>query len=148
MQERIGADVEHDHLAVTGHAQVMHLLDRRLGLALPGAERTEIVGANQVLRGLGHALDVERAMVPGDFFVEMRRTDLIVVDHIAITPRDSFEARMEMRRHHPRPTDADVMRQIDVGAHDPGLQRTIDRRIKVHHLSAGMHARVGASGAL
>jgi len=121
MQEGIGPNVEHDHLAVSGHAQVMHLLDRRLGLALTGPERAEIVSTDQVLRGLGHTLGVERTVIPGDFFVEVRRANLIVVDHIAITPGDGLEARMKMRRHDLGPTDADVMGQIDISPHHPRL---------------------------
>jgi hypothetical protein len=44
------------------------MLDRRLGLALAGAEGAEVMGAEQVLRGLGHALDIQRPVVPGHFF--------------------------------------------------------------------------------
>jgi len=53
---------------------------RRLGLALAGTKRAEIMHADQMLRRLGHAFGVQRAVVPGDFLIEVRRTDLVVVD--------------------------------------------------------------------
>ncbi|MCY1178469.1 hypothetical protein D9M73_188180 [compost metagenome] len=105
------------------------------------------MGAEQVLGGLGHALDVQRTVVPGHLFVQVRRADLIVVDHVAITPGNGLEPRMEMRRHDLGPTDTDVVGQVDVGAHGPGLHRTLDLGIEMHHLSAGMHPGVGTPGA-
>ncbi|MCY1188122.1 hypothetical protein D9M73_291880 [compost metagenome] len=46
VQEGAGTDIQHDHLAVTRDAQVMKLLDRRLGLALTGAKSAEIMGTD------------------------------------------------------------------------------------------------------
>ncbi|MCY1457553.1 hypothetical protein D9M71_748580 [compost metagenome] len=54
---------------------------------------------------------------------------------------------MEMRRHDLGPTDTDVVGQVDVGAHGPGLHRTLDLGVEMHHLSAGMHPGVGTPGA-
>lgn len=147
VQERTGTDVQHNHLAVATHPQVMHLLDRRLGLALAGTEGTEIMHAHQMLRGFGHALGVQRAVVPGNFFVKVRRADLVVVDHIAIAPGNRLEACMKMRRHDLGPTDAHVMRQIDISAHHPRLHRALGLGVKVHHLATGVYPGVGTPGA-
>ena len=120
--------------------------------ALSSEQILEQLASNQLdvgvsyLDRLDHALDVQRAVVPGDFLVEMRGTNRIVVDHIAITPGDCLEARMEVRRHHLGPTDTDVVGQIDIGAHDPRLQRALGLSIKVHHLPAGMHPGIGTPG--
>ncbi|MNV53970.1 hypothetical protein D3C71_1461380 [compost metagenome] len=54
---------------------------------------------------------------------------------------------MKMRGHDLGPTDTDVVRQVDVGAHDPGFHRSLDLGIEMHHLSASMHASVGTPGA-
>ncbi|MNI74774.1 hypothetical protein D3C73_1308810 [compost metagenome] len=105
------------------------------------------MGAHQVAGRFGHALDIQRAVVPGDFFVQVRRTDLVVVDHIAIAPGNGLEPGMEMRRHDLGPTDADIVGQIDIGTHDPGLHRTLDLRVEVHDLATGVHAGIGAPGA-
>lgn len=148
MQEGIGADVQHDHFAVPGHTQVMDLLDRRLGLALPRAKGAEIVSAEQILRGFGHALLIQRPVIPGHLLVEVGRANLVVVDHITITPGNGLETRMEIRRHDLGPTDTDVVRQVDVGAHDPGLQRTLDLGVEMHHLATGVYAGVGTSRAM
>ena len=147
MQESGGTHVQHDHLAMTGHAQVMDVLDRRLGLALAGAERAEIMGTEQVPGGLGHALDVERAVVPGHFLGQVRGTDRVVVDHIAVAPGTGLEARMEVRRHRPRPDHADVVGQIEIGAQGPGALVTYGAGIEMHDLPAAVHAGIGAPGA-
>lgn len=146
VQEGAGTDIQDNHLAVAGHPQVMNLFDRRLGLALASTKRAEIVDAHQMLGRLSHSIGVQRAVVPGDFFVEVRRADLIVVDHIAITPGDGLEARMKVRRHHLGPTDADVVGQVDIGAHDPRLHRALGLGVKVHHLPASVYTGVGTPG--
>ncbi|MNF51862.1 hypothetical protein D3C84_331920 [compost metagenome] len=147
VQESVGANIEHDHLAVTGHAQVVNLLDRRLGLALPGAKGAEIVGPDQISGGGSHAFDIQRAVIPGDFIAHVGRTDLVVVDHIAVAPSDGLEARMKIRWHDPRPTDADVVGQVDVGAHHPGFHGPHRPGVEMHHLAAGVYAGIGTSGA-
>ena len=121
MQEGPGADIQHNHLAVARHPQVVDFLDRRLGLALPGTEGAEVMHPHQMLRGFGHAFGIQRAVVPGDLFIEVRRADLIVIDHVAVTPGDSLETRVKMRRHDLGPADADVMGQIDISPHHPRL---------------------------
>ncbi|MNZ97829.1 hypothetical protein D3C78_1170900 [compost metagenome] len=146
VQKGIGPDIQHDEATMLEHAQVMQGLDRRLGLALHGTERSEVMGTDQRHGRLAHARHVQRAVIPGNFLGQMGRTHRIVVDHIAIAPRHSGEARVEMRRHRLRPGHADVARQIGVGPHEPGLERTLDGGIEMHHLAAGMHGRVGAPG--
>ncbi len=47
MQKGIGLDVDMDEFAVTLHAQILDLADRRFGLAAGGAEAAEIVFADQ-----------------------------------------------------------------------------------------------------
>ncbi|MNJ63134.1 hypothetical protein D3C77_590110 [compost metagenome] len=131
---------------MTGNPQVMDVLDRRLGLALTGTKGAEVMGAYQILGGQGHALDIQRPMVPGHFLAHMRRTDLIVVDHIAVTPGNCLEARMKIRRHFLGPGHADVVRQVDIGAHGPGLHAAHHLGVEMHHLAAGMNASIGTPG--
>ena len=54
---------------------------------------------------------------------------------------------MERLAHRLRPTHGDGRRQKRVDSAYPRRQRTLDRRLEMHHLSGGMHAGVGASGA-
>ncbi|MNJ53635.1 hypothetical protein D3C77_490350 [compost metagenome] len=147
VQEGRGAHVQHDHLAVAGNAQVVDVLDRRLGLALAGAEGTEVMGTEQALCGFGHALDIQRPVVPGNFLGQMRRADRVVVDHVAVTPGAGLEAGMEVCRHRPRPDHTDVVGQVEVGAHGPGALVAHGAGVEVHDLPAAVYAGVGAPGA-
>src|SRR5690606_31578764 len=102
-----------------------------------------IMGPYQGTRCFTHPLHIERPVVPGDFFSHMRRPNLIVVDHITVTPSARLEARMEMCRHDFGPGNADIAWQIGIGAHYPGDQGPLHWRIEMHDLPAGMHTGIG-----
>jgi hypothetical protein len=143
VQEGIGTDVQDNHLAMLADPQVMNLLDRRLGLALTGPKCAEIMTADQIRGRLGHALHVQRTMVPGHFLAQVRRTDLVVVDNVAIAPGDGLETGMEVSGHDPGPGHADIVGQVDIGPHDPGLETALGLGIEMHHLATGMHTGIG-----
>ena len=124
----------------------MHRFDRRLGLTLPRAERTEIMGTDKTLRGLAHALDIQRPMIPRDLFGHMRRANLVVIDHITVTPRLGTKTRIKVRRHRFRPRHADITRQIHIRAHDPSMHGALDRRTEMHNLGTGVHQCIGTPG--
>ncbi len=147
VKESVTADVQHDQPTMLQQAHVMHGLDRRLGLALHRPERGEVMGADQYLGRLAHPPDIQRPMVPGDLLGQVRRADRIVVDGVAIAPGHGREARVEMRRHHPRPGHTDIRGQVGVGAHHPCFQRALHRGVEMHHLAAGMNGSVGTAGA-
>ena len=74
----------------------------------------------------------------------MRRTDLIVVDHVAVSARHGTEARIEMQRHLLCPGNAYVRRQVHVRAHDPCMHAARNGRIEMHYLTAGVDQRIRA----
>jgi hypothetical protein len=84
VQEGAGAHGEHDDVATPLDRQLVHLLDRGLGLATRGAEAGKIVGANQVRGGLAHALDVERTEHPAGTPGQQRRGIGVVVQDVVI----------------------------------------------------------------
>ncbi len=147
MKERVRAYVDHDEPSELEQLEMMNGLDRRLGLTLPRTKRTEIVRANQRCRGGTHPLDIQRAMVPGDLFRHMRRPNLIVIDHIAVTTGHCAETRIKMRGHLLGPGHADVGRKVHVRPHYPGVHAPFYRGVEMHHLAAGMHQRIGSAGA-
>src|SRR5690606_12113808 len=97
VQEGIGPHIQDDHPPVLDNLQMMHRLDRRFGLAFECTERGEVMGADQHLCSFTHALNIERSVVPGDLFGHMRGPNLIVINHITVTPRACLEAGMKMR---------------------------------------------------
>ncbi len=86
-------------------------------------------------------------MIPGDLFGHVRRTDLVVVDDVAITPRHRTETGIEMRRHLLGPGHADIAGQVHVRAHYPGMHAARYRCVEMHHLATCMDQRIGASRA-
>src|SRR3989344_1110084 len=147
MKECVRAYVDHDEPSELEQLEMMNGLDRRLGLTLSRTKRTEIVRANQRCRGGTHPLDIQRAMVPGDLFRHMRRPNLIVIDHIAVTTSHCTETRIKMRGHLLGPGHADIGRQVHVRPHYPGVHAPFYRGVEMHHLAAGMHQRIGSAGA-
>ncbi|MNM67211.1 hypothetical protein D3C81_787320 [compost metagenome] len=121
------------------------MLDRRLGLALAGAKGAEVMGAKQVLGSFGHALDIQRTVIPGHFLGQVRRANRIVVDDVAIAPGGGLEAGMEVRRHRSRPDHADVVGQVEIGAQGPGAFVAHGTGIEVHDLATAVDTGVGAS---
>lgn len=147
MQERIGPHIDHDKLTVLKQFQVVHCFDGRLGLTLPRPERAEVMRTNERLGRLSHQVNIERAMVPSDLLSHVGRSNLIVVDDIAVATCHSTEAGVEMSRHFLCPSNTDVARQVHIRAHDPCMHIAVYWRIEVHHLPARMHQSVGAPGA-
>ncbi len=62
-----------DVIAVARHIERIERLHRRLGLAIGGAERGEIVLADEVLRGVVHRVGIERTRdAPGTADLDAR----------------------------------------------------------------------------
>ena len=68
MEKGIGPDIDDDQPAVFEQLHMMNCLDRRLSLALPRAECTEVVRTHQGNGSCTHPLDVQRTVIPGNFF--------------------------------------------------------------------------------
>ena len=121
-------------------------LHRRLRLALRGAERAEIVRADQRRGAVAHRGDVERPMVPADAPREDRRAHRPVDEQVRVMARDGGEARVEIGVHAARPEHGDLRRQVRIDAAHPGRVGTRRRGVEVHDLHRRVHAGVGAAG--
>src|SRR5690554_4005154 len=77
----------------------------------------------------------------------MRWTHLITVNNVTITPRHRTEARVKFQWHDLRPSHTDIFWQVAISTHHPRAHRSLYRCVKVNHLIAGMHHRIGAPSA-
>ena len=80
MQEGIGRDLDRDPLRAASDRDALHAPHRRFGLALDGAECTEVVLAEQHLRGRMHARRIERPAFPGGAAGGQRRARIAIED--------------------------------------------------------------------
>ena len=84
MQKRIGFHLQNHAIALSAHRQFEEAANRLAGLAFGGAERAEIVLADQQLPGFLHSLGVERRTPPGSPSMPKRGAIGVIVDEIAI----------------------------------------------------------------
>ena len=73
VQKSIGTEVEQHQIALPRDVEAMQGLDRRLRLAIGGAERREIMLAEQASSRRLHRLNIQRAMEPADLAVHQCR---------------------------------------------------------------------------
>ena len=114
------------------------------GLAGQGAERAEIVLAEQGLGGDVHALRIQRQALPGDVARVQRCTHRPVEDVVAVTPAARCVTRVETVRHRLRPQHRHAGRQVGTGTQYPATHVATRLGIEVHDLATPMHAGVGA----
>ena len=100
MQERARRRGDADLVAFALHIQAIERLHRRFGLAFGGAERGEVVFADQALRGAMHRGGIEQARHPPGAAAVERQIGAAVDDAVEIVPRD---ARKSARRNPPPP---------------------------------------------
>ena len=134
---------------VADDVELVERLDRRLGLALGGAEGGEIVLAYQALRGSVHGGDIKRARhPPGTAGIE-RQIGPAVDDAIEVMTLHRRRPGVEVVRNAFGCKDGNGMRaqmRIERVAH--GIRVPILGEIDMRHLAARVHAGIGASGAL
>jgi glycosyltransferase involved in cell wall biosynthesis len=133
--------------AVARHIEPIQRLDRTLGLALGGTKGGEVMLAHETSGTGAHPLQIERMARPGHLVVQQTTGSGAVGNEIAIGARPGAETRMKSGRDFPRPADADSVRQVCAGPHDPGAIRTLRESIEMHHLVGGVHTGVGTPGA-
>ena len=121
MEEGARAGADGDLAAVAGDVEPVEGLHRRFRLTLGGAERGEIVPADERLGGAVHGVRIERAGdVPDTAGVERRRRPA-VADPVEIVARGRRETGIEAR------TDGLGRQHDDRRGAEMGVQRVADR---------------------
>ena len=85
-------------------------------------------------RALLHALGVERMMIPAGATVPDAGTLRPVEQQIAVAASVGRKARMKIVGDRLRPAHRHRRRQKGVDAAHPGGERSLDRRVEMHHL--------------
>ena len=104
--------------------------------------------AEQRRRRLGHPLQVQGAALPGDKVASQSGTRRAVQDEVAVNPAGGGITGMEIRRDGFRPGQANIRRQMAVGAKHPGVIVSPGLRFKMRHLVQRMDAGVGPARAI
>jgi hypothetical protein len=147
MQIRVRRGLDQDPIPLARDAEFFDPADGRVRLTFGRAERAEVVRAHQRGGGLRHAHRIERAVDPGRPLHGECRARGPIQNHVAIGARLRRVPRMEVHRHRAHPGNTDIGGQRAVGSHQPPAQRPGRARVEVRDLPAGMHARIGSSGA-
>src|SRR5207247_10195779 len=101
--ERICGEIEEEIRAARAYSRALHDPHRGLRLALCGPEAGKIMLSDQAIDGFAHPLQVERRMKPPGAPREQRRPDRVVVENIAVAPRECRVARVKVLRYRSRP---------------------------------------------
>ena len=149
LEERTRRCGDADLLTGARDIEAIERLDRRLGLALGGAKRREIVTADQPLRGRMHRFGVERARhVPRAILIE-RQVGAPIGNAVKIMPSDGGESRVEVRRGGFGAQDGDALRsQMEIDRVADGFAVPVSGEIDMRDLAKRMHTGIGASGAI
>ena len=94
-----------------------------------------------------HALRIQRQTLPSHVASIQRRSRGAIEDGVAIAARQRAKARMEIVIDLYRPAYAHTGRQTAGGAQHPGTFAARCDGIEMDHLTAGVHASIGATGA-
>jgi hypothetical protein len=148
VQERAGRRLDDDLVGIARHIQPIERTQRRIGLALGGAEGREIMAADERLRRRVHERRVKVSGQPPHPVTLERRRRSAREYSIAVVPRRSAVARVEVvgsqraiDHRDRRRTQMEVQRL----AHAKRLPRLVE--VEVRHLSQRVHAGIGAAGA-
>jgi len=147
LQKRAGRGGDADFLAGARDIEAIERLHRRLGLALGGAERREVVAADKLLRRRVHGLGIQRPRHPPGAILLKRKIRPPVDDTITVMTFDRREARVEIQRRALHGEHRDRLRpqmEIDGVAH--GLGVPVLAKIDMRDLAKRMHAGIGPSG--
>ena len=147
VQEGVGGDIDVDELAVALHPQRFEPADRRTRLALCGAERTEVVLADEAGTTRLHRRDIERRLHPSHTPSEQRGARAAVVDRVPVVATLRGEPCMEEISHGTGPDDAGLSTEVGVDTEHPSARTADDGRVEMDHLSERMHAGVGTPSA-
>jgi hypothetical protein len=147
VQESVGLELEIEEFTrprpELDAGEVAH---RRARLTGDGAETAEVLLADQAATGRLHRLVIERQTNPGQAFAPDRRAHETVDDGVAIPPRLRGKTRMEIVGHGHHPARYRGLRQMRIGAEQPGAFDTLRVAVEVHDLEGRVHAGVGAAG--
>src|SRR5262245_58342649 len=147
MQEGVGGRLDGNELAVALDLEPLHAADGGLGLALGGAEGTEVVLAEQRLGGRAHTGMIERPVHPHGASAQQRRAREAGGDQVAVTARLGAITRMKVGRYRERPRHAHISWQLAVRTENPATRAANRVRVEMSDLPCGMNAGVGAPGA-
>ena len=152
VQERARRGRDHDLLEQAhphaGHVELFQRAHGRLCLALGGAERREIVVAEEPLRRPMHQLGIERPGHLPDMGAGERGGAAPVEDAVAVVPPDRRVPRVELLCHHLGGKDGDGLRpQMRVQRVAHGVGAPILRKVEMGDLMDCVHAGIGATGA-
>jgi hypothetical protein len=95
-------------------------------------------------RGGPHRVDVERAMIPTDAARHQAGPHRAHEQQVDVVPRARRVACVERVADRLRPQHRHRRGQVRVHAAHPRRQRPIVGNVRVHHLRARVHARIGA----
>jgi hypothetical protein len=146
VEERVGGEVEAQSVAVAPQRRNRQRPDGGTCLALGGAERREVVRADEARKGSRHRVGIQRPVVPADLAGEDRRTHRRVHQHVGVVPRGGGEAGVKVGGDRCRPLHGHRRRQVRVDAAHPRRQRARRRGVEVDDLRGRVDAGVGAPG--
>ena len=130
VQEGIRLHLDHDLIAAALDRDRLQVAPRMRRLAVHGAERAEVVLADQRLRGGVHRVGVERQALPAQVLAAQRRAHRAVEDAIAVAARARGKARVEIVGHRHAPAHAHRRRQARGGAEHPAARIALRRRCR------------------
>ncbi len=149
MQEGARLGDDHDLVAGARHVEPVERLDRRLRLALGGAEGGEIVLAGEGLRRGVHGLVVEALGNPPDAAAVDDRRRSAIEQAIEVVAPDRRETGIEIIADGFGREDGDGLApQMGVEGVAHRVGRPVADKVDMGDLTEGMDAGVGAPGAL
>src|SRR5437763_2286119 len=143
-QERVGRDLEQQHVAVDDPARVFDGAYERFVLRLRTRERTEVVLADERGRVRLELCDVERSRVPPAPPRLERRPCPASPDAVAVAARPRREAGMKVGRRLLGRDDGDVFGKRRVQRLRRALRRWAAADVDARDISSRMDAGVGA----
>ena len=93
-----------------------------------------------------HRGRVERVAHPGHTATVKGRPGGTLLNHISIAAPSCAEARTEIGIDRLCPVHTDIVREMGVDTHDPGLELPLGMCIEMYHLPGRMDAGIGATG--
>ena len=112
-----------------------------------GAERCEIVLADQVAGGRFHGSQVQRPKDPAGAPGFQTGSHGRFQQHVCVSTARRAGTRMERFGHLVCPLHRHIARQVAVCSANPRAHGTLHIGVKVNHLAQTVHARIGATRA-
>jgi hypothetical protein len=142
IQKGIGRHIQRHLVTVARHRDRLDFPDGVRGLAVAGAEGTEIMLTEQVKGGNMHGVCIQGLADPAGSMMIERRANPAVQYPVPVTTGKGAEASVEVVIDRADPQNADAFGQVTVQAQHPGPFGTLGRGIEMCNLAQRMHAAV------